>query len=133
MVPHVALWIHELQRCMRTSFLEPCWMHEAWIQFPVSWSGFCSHFARQSRVHMHFQLSPRILNEFFVFFLLRINEADALHSSSIIEFWLLVYPSLFFSLLSGFPNVGPYFDPHIVWSSGRLNFCQSLPGPHISL
>ena len=64
----------------------------------------CSLFARHSRVHMHFQLSPRIPNDFFVFFILWINKVDASHSSSIFEFWLLVFPFLFFSLLSGFPG-----------------------------
>ena len=82
----------------------------------------------KSCVHRHFQLPPRILKKFFVLFIIRINKVDASRSSSMIEFGLLVCPFLFFlSLLNGFPNFGPYFRPHIIWSGGRLNFCQSLP------
>ena len=29
-------------------------------------------------------------------------------------------------------EICPYFRPHMIWSCCRLNFCQSLPGPHIS-
>ena len=62
-----------------------------------------------------------------------INKVDASHSSSIIKFGLLVCPFLFFSLLKGFPNLGPNFERHIVRSSCRWNFCESLPRPHIPL
>ena len=50
------------------------------------------------------------------------TQLDASHSLSGVELCLLACPFLFFSLLSGFPNSGPYFGPHVVWSSGRLNF-----------
>ena len=40
MVPVVDLWIHELPLHKHTSFLEPCWMHEASLRLPGSWSGF---------------------------------------------------------------------------------------------
>ena len=59
----------------------------------------------------------------FTFF--RIDETNASQSSSIVEFWLLVHPFLFFSLVSGFSNFSPYFRPHIVRSGGSLNICQS--------
>ena len=35
-------------------------------------------------------------------------------------------------MLSGFPIVGPYFRPYMIWSRSRLNFCQSASGPHFS-
>ena len=66
------------------------------------------------------------------FMVIQINEVDSSPSSSIVEFWLLVCPFLFFSILSGFPNFGPYFRPYMIWSRSRLNFCQSLPRPHKS-
>ena len=47
--------------------------------------------------------------------------------SSIVEFWFLVFFHSF-SILSGFPNFGPYFRPYMIWSRSRLNFCHS---PHI--
>ena len=89
-------------------------------------------FTRHCRFHRHFQLSPRIFDGLFEFFVFRIIEVDASHSSSIVDFRLLVCPFLFFSFLSGFSNLGPYFRPHMIWSRGRLNFCQSPPGPHFS-
>ena len=50
------------------------------------------------RVHVPFQISPRVLHNFFVFFVFRINWIDATQSSSIIEFRLLVCPFLLLSL-----------------------------------
>ena len=66
--------------------------------------------ARYGRVDMHFQLFPRILDAFFIFFVFRINKIYASHSSSIMEFWLLVCPLLLFTLLSGCPNFSPTSD-----------------------
>ena len=63
---------------------------------------------------------------FIVILVIKIDKVNSSRSSSFVEFVLLVCPSLFFSLLSSFPNLGPNFGPHNVCSSGRLNFCQSL-------
>ena len=76
--------------------------------------------------------SPRGFESFFVILAIRIDEVNSSQSSSIVEFWLLIFPWLFFSILSGFTNFRPYFWPHVIWSGGRLNFCQSPHGPHIS-
>ena len=84
--------------------------HTATIRF-----GNCKHFrgaslsfpfARHGRCHGYFQFSPRI-------------------SASLL-------PILVFSTLSGFTNFRPHFWPHMIWSGDLLNFCQSLPGPHVS-
>ena len=60
-------------------------------------------------------------------------KANSSESSSIVELWLFFCPSLFVSILSGFTNFRPYFWPYMIWSGSRLNLCQSLPGPHISV
>ena len=102
----------------------------------------CNHFrgasmnhshARHGWCHVSFQFSPRIFESFFVILVIRINEVISSQSSSIVELLLLVFPFLFLSILSGFTNFGPYFWPYMIWSGSRLNFCQSPPGPHISL
>ena len=56
---------------------------------------FSPLFARHNRVHVHFQLSPCMLNGFFVFFIFRVNKVDASQSSSIFEFWRLLCQRLF--------------------------------------
>ena len=101
---------------------------------------FCSHLrgaslsfplARHGSCHRYFQLSHRIFESFYVILVIRINEANSSQSSSIVEFWLLVFPLLFFSILSGFTNFCSYFWPYMIWSACRLNLCQPPPGPHI--
>ena len=62
-------------------------------------------------VHKHFQLSHRIPNNFFVFFVLRINGV----SSSIVKFWFLNCPSLLFLV---FERLSPVLVP----ASGRTLF-----------
>ena len=79
------------------------------------------------------QYYPRIFESFFVILVIRINEVNSSQSSSIVEFWLLVSPFLFFSILNGFTNFGPYFWPYMIWSGSRLNSCQSPSTPHIAL
>ena len=124
MVPLAAIWNHELPLYKHTLFwnrvdassLAPVACELLWLS--VS-------FAPHGRVHMHFQISPRI----HVFW---INKVDASHSLSIVEFGHLICPQLFFSFLSGFPNFGPYFRPHVLRSGSCLNCFQSLPGPHAS-
>ena len=39
---------------------------------------------------------------------------------------------MFLSILSGFINSGSHFWSNMIWSGSRLNFCQSLLGPHVS-
>ena len=70
---------------------------------------------------------------FIVILVIGINEVKSLPSSSIAEFWLLVFPFLFVSILCGFPNFRPYFWPYMIWSGSRLNFFSISPGPHIPL
>ena len=66
---------------------------------------------------------------FVVFFIVKIDEVNPFQSSSIVEFWLLVFPLLFFSILSGITYFSPHFWPHVIWSGSLLIFCQYLPGP----
>ena len=54
-------------------------------------------------------------------------------SSSTVEIWILVMPFLFFRILSGFPNFGPYLRRYMIWSRSRFVFCLSLRGPLTSL
>ena len=89
-------------------------------------------FARHGWDHRSFQLSPRIFENFFVLCVIWIDKVNSSQSSSIVEFWLLVCPFLFFSILSGFPNFRPYFWPYMIWSGSRLNLFPSRRGPHIS-
>ena len=53
-------------------------------------------------------------------------------SSSIIEFWLLVCPFLFFSLLSSVSNFGPDFRPQILRFRGCLANLSVSSRPQIS-
>ena len=73
-------------------------------------------FARHSWCHRPFQFSPRIFESFFVILVIRINRVNSSQSSSIIEFWLLVFPHLFFSILSVLTNFCPYFWPLMIHS-----------------
>ena len=52
---------------------------------------------------------------------------DSSQSSSIVEFWLLVFPFLLISILSGFPNFRPNFWPYMIWSRSRLNLLWVSP------
>ena len=92
---------------------------------------FCLLLARHCFVHMPFQLSRRILNDFFEFFIFRISEVNASQSSNIIEFCFFVCPFFFF--LNGFLDFSPNLWPHMICSGSRLNCCQSLSGLHMSL
>ena len=60
------------------------------------------------------------------------DEIETSQSSSIVEFWLLVFPFLFFSILSGFPNLGPVSHrvtvPHISFGGFSFN-CVSIVNP----
>ena len=78
-------------------------------------------FARHGRVQKPFQFSPRLFKGFFEFMVILINVVDSSQSWSIVEFWLLVFPFLLFSILSGFPNFRPNFWPYMIWSRSRLN------------
>ena len=62
---------------------------------------------------------------------IRINRVNSSQSSSIAEFGLLVFPFLFVSI-SDFTYFRPYLWSHVIWSGRRLNFGESLLGPHIS-
>ena len=90
---------------------------------------------RHSWCHKSFQISPRSFESFFVILVIRINQVHSSQSSSIVEFWILVLPCLFCSILSmsGFTKFGPYFWPYMIWSDSNLNFCLSPPGQHISV
>ena len=85
------------------------------------------------RVHVHFQISPRALHNYFAFFVFP-HQLNRCHS--IIEHYRVSTSrfahSCFSLFLSDFTNFGPHFRPHIVWSFGHLNFCLSPSRPHIS-
>ena len=121
MIPNVASWTHELPLLKHTLFLEIGGCVVLRFSFLKAGGTFSHLVAQHCRVHVHFQISPRLP-----------HQLNATQSSTIIEFRLLVCPFLLLSLLSDFTNFGPYFRPHIVWSSGRLIFCQS-PSDHIYL
>ena len=87
---------------------------------------------RQCWCHRSFQFSPRILENFFVFFVIWIDKVNSSHFSIIVELWFFFCPFLFLSILSGFTNFRPNFWPYMIWSGTCLNLCQSLPGPHAS-
>ena len=89
-------------------------------------------FSRHGWCHRSFQFSPRVFENVFVFFVVRISKVNSPLSSSIVELWLFFCPFLFLSILSGFTNFRPCFWSHMIWSGSRLNLCQSLTGPHIS-
>ena len=88
-----------------------------------------SFFAWHGWVHVHFQLSPRILHDFFVFFVFRVNGVDASQLSSIVEFGFLDFLTLAFL---SFERLSEFWSIHIAGSSSCMKFCQSPPGPHIS-
>ena len=74
MIPNVTSWIHELPLHKHTLFLEPCWVHRASLQFPECRRDlFSPLLARRCRVYAHFQMSPRVLHDFFLFFVFWIN------------------------------------------------------------
>ena len=100
-------------------------------QFPVASVNLL--FARHGCVHGPFQFSPRIFESDFVILAIRINKVNSSQSSCIVEFWHLVFPCLFSSILSGFTNFCPYFWSYMSWSGSRLNFCRSPRAPQISL
>ena len=108
-----------------------------WMQFPPQplsccWSEFfLVHGMAASKGLSNFLIA--FLKGFFVIMVIPDQKIDASQSSSIVELWHLVFPFLLFSILSGFPNLGPYFWPCMIWSGSRLNFCQSPSGLHISL
>ena len=79
------------------------------------------------------QLSPCILDDVFVLFVTRINRINSSQFSGVSEFRFLDCPFLFVSSLSGFSNSCPSVRPYVIWTWCRLDFCQSPPGPHISL
>ena len=109
-VPLVALWIHNSSLQFPCSFLAPWSMKIMPLHHRNASSSaprflvpeWISFFARHGRVQRPFQISPHNSKGFLVFFVVTINEVDTSHSSSIIDFWLLVCPFLFFFLLSGF-------------------------------
>ena len=70
--------------------------------------------------------SPHIFESFFVILVIKINKVNSCQSSSIVVF------CLFLSILSNFINSSSHFWSYMIWSGGRLNFCQSLLGPHVS-
>ena len=76
--------------------------------------------------HRSFQFSPRVFWNFFVLFVIWIDEVNSSQSSSIVELWFFFCPFLFFSILSGFTNFRPNFWPYMIWSGCRLNLFQSL-------
>ena len=87
------------------------------------------YFARYGWCHWPFQFSPRIWENFFVFFVIRIVKTNSSQFPSKIELLLLFCPFLLFSILSGFTYFRPYFWPYMIWS-GSPNVCQSPLGPH---
>ena len=84
-------------------------------------------FARHGWCHRSFQLSPRIFENFFAFFVIRIDKVNSSRFPSVVELRFFFCPFQFFSILSGLSDLRPYFWPYMIWSGCRLNFCQSPP------
>ena len=82
---------------------------------------------RRGWCHRSFQFPPRVFENFFVLFVIWIDEVSSSQSSSIVEPWVFLLPIPFFSILSAFSNFRPNFWPYMIWSGSRLNLCQSLP------
>ena len=81
-------------------------------------------FARHGWCPGSFKIPPCIFGSLFVILVIRINKVNSSQSSSIV-FVLLFCPFLFFSILSGFPSLGPYFWPYTIWS-GVVFGCLSI-------
>ena len=93
-------------------------------------------FARHGWSHRSFKFSPRVFfffANFFVLFVIWIDEVNSSQCSSIVELSFFFCPFLFFSMLRGLTNFRPNFRPYMIWSGSRLNLCQFPPGPHTSL
>ena len=95
----------------------------------IGWS-----FARQAGAMGLSKFSPRVFFFFLKFLLctirvIWIDKVNSSQSASIVELRFPFCPFLFFSILSGFTNFRPNFQPYMIWSGSRLNLCQSLPGP----
>ena len=93
------------------------------VSQPPSW---CCWFTRHGWCHGSFQFSHRVFENVFVFFVIWIDKVNSSLSSSIVELWFFFCPFLFFSILGGFTN---FRLPYMIWSGGRLNLCQTPPGP----
>ena len=129
------------RRCLvdsRASTIHACFVFFAILlashfRASVSWGGHCFFVPFSTALPPPLEFPTFSLRSwwFLDIHIFRINEINTSEFSSIVELWFLVRPSLLFSFLSGFPNLGPYFRPYMIWSSCRLNFCQSPPGPHI--
>ena len=119
----LALWIHEIPLYNNISILDPlemrrCNHHMLLLPKAISVQSFTRH----SRCHRGFQLFHCILHSLLIFFTIWINEINSSHLSSIVKFWLLFCPFLFFTHLSGFPNLRsiPQATHDQVWKSIEL-------------
>ena len=129
MIPSVVSWTHEPPRYMHGLSLESCWIHGSSHQFPelerffVPFLQSMPHPLELPTFSSHFS--------FFIFSIFRIDEINASQSSSIIEYWLLVFPSLLFSLLSAFSQLWSILV--VVWTfvnpfqeSDKLRFAYTF-------
>ena len=96
----------------------------------LEWTSFLHGMAASTG---HFQLSPRIFWRVLVFFVIWIIKVDSSQSSSIVQFWLLVFSILVFLDSGLLYQFFSSFRPNMIWTGSRLNFCQSSHWPHISL
>ena len=126
--PLRALWSSWVLDCKdSTRRLVDSWdsTSQPWIVLGIFWdaiSCFAATFVVLVRAFLLHGMAAAIS---LVILVIRNHKVNFSQSSSIVEFWLLVFPFLFFSTLSGFSNLGPYFWPYMIWSGSRLNFCQS--------
>ena len=88
-------------------------------------------FSEAGSMSFFYDLVPVLLRFFYQRIRLPDHYLNASQPSSIFEFRFLDCPLLLFSLLSGFSNFGPSFNPHILRFGSCLNFRQSLPGLHV--
>ena len=90
------------------------------------------NFAGHGRSHWCFQLFTRVLDGFFKFRILGVDEIDPTQFSSIFEVDLFLRPLLLLLLLGMLSHWIPDLWPYMMWIGCKLFSRQSLPRPHIS-
>ena len=126
-LPFAFSWIRWLQRY--TQILN--WIHSSCTDLAILALLAC--LARHSGSHWCFQFLSSIPYGFFDFPVLRVNEVDSSYFSSIIDRSFFNWPFLLLPQLSISSQFRPEFWPLTIWPGCRLPFCQSLPGPLISV
>ena len=89
-------------------------------------------FAGHGGRHMSLYFSPRVLDDVFVFLVIRINRIIPSRICAVSSFGFSIADSCFSLFGAAFPILDHAPRPHMIWSSCCLNFLPSPPGPHVS-